>query len=141
MLGDFTAKELNDIFKPTFGNENINETNNDGGVRVVNLATYKSLALRNTMLPCCNIHKFTWTSGDGKAQSNGACSDGKRLWNVRDIQLFKEAHCNSDNWRVLTGGRERLAVNKLGSHGFHIERFILKMLNVIQGKEKYRVDV
>jgi hypothetical protein len=37
--------------------------------------------------------------------------------------------------------RERLAVNKQGSHKFHMERFNLKKLNVVEGKEKYRVEV
>jgi hypothetical protein len=37
--------------------------------------------------------------------------------------------------------RERLAVNKQGSHKFHLERFNLKKLNEVEGKEKYRVEV
>jgi hypothetical protein len=36
---------------------------------------------------------------------------------------------------------ERLAVNKQGSHRFHMERFNLKKLNEVGGKEKYRVQV
>jgi hypothetical protein len=37
--------------------------------------------------------------------------------------------------------RERLAVNKQGAYKFHTERFSLKKLNVVEGKEKYRVEV
>jgi hypothetical protein len=37
--------------------------------------------------------------------------------------------------------RERLAVNKQGSHNFHMERFNLKKLNEVDGKEKYHVEV
>jgi hypothetical protein len=36
-------------------------------LRAVNFATYKILAVKNTMLPHHNIHKFTCTSLDGKA--------------------------------------------------------------------------
>jgi hypothetical protein len=36
---------------------------------------------------------------------------------------------------------ERIAVNKQGSHTFHMERFNLKKLNGVEGKEKYRVEV
>jgi hypothetical protein len=36
---------------------------------------------------------------------------------------------------------ERLAVNKRGSHKFHMGRFNLNKLNEIEGKEKYRVEV
>jgi hypothetical protein len=45
---------------------------------------------------------------------------------------------------ILSGGgkiRERLAVNKQGSHRFHVERFNLKKLNEVEGKGKYRVEV
>jgi hypothetical protein len=36
---------------------------------------------------------------------------------------------------------ERIAVNKQGSHKFHMERFNLKKLNEVEGKEKYRFEV
>jgi hypothetical protein len=37
--------------------------------------------------------------------------------------------------------RERLAVNKQRSHRFHMERFNLKELNKVEGKEQFRVEV
>jgi hypothetical protein len=37
--------------------------------------------------------------------------------------------------------RERLSVNKQGSHKFHMERFNLKKVNEVEGKEKYHVEV
>jgi hypothetical protein len=37
--------------------------------------------------------------------------------------------------------RERLAMNKQRSHRFHIERFNLKKLNEVEGKEQFRVEV
>jgi hypothetical protein len=37
--------------------------------------------------------------------------------------------------------RERIAVNKQRSHRFHMERFNLKRLNEVEGKEQYRVEV
>jgi hypothetical protein len=36
---------------------------------------------------------------------------------------------------------ERLAVNKQRSHRFHMERFNLKKLNEVKGKEKYCTEV
>jgi hypothetical protein len=42
---------------------------------------------------------------------------------------------------VVAKIRERLAVNKLRSHKFHMERFNLKKSNTIEDKEKYRVEV
>jgi hypothetical protein len=36
---------------------------------------------------------------------------------------------------------ERLAVNKQLAHGVYMERFNLKKLNKIEGKEQYRVEI
>jgi hypothetical protein len=40
---------------------------------------------------------------------------------------------------VVAKIRERLAFNKQRSHKFHIERFSVKKLNEVEGKEKYCV--
>jgi hypothetical protein len=37
--------------------------------------------------------------------------------------------------------RERLAENKQRSQRFHMERFNLKELNEVEGKEQFRVEV
>jgi hypothetical protein len=42
---------------------------------------------------------------------------------------------------VVAKVREGLAVNKQRSHGFHMKKFILKKLNELEEKEKYRVEV
>jgi hypothetical protein len=42
---------------------------------------------------------------------------------------------------VVAKVRERLVVNKQSSHSFHIERFILKKLNEVEGRERYRFEV
>jgi hypothetical protein len=37
--------------------------------------------------------------------------------------------------------RERLAVSKQTTHTVHMERFNLKKLNEVEGKEQYRVEI
>jgi hypothetical protein len=70
LLGDLNAKVgREDIFKPTIGNQSLHEISNDNGVRVVNFATSKNLIAKSTMFPHHNIHKYTWTSADGKTHS------------------------------------------------------------------------
>jgi hypothetical protein len=67
LFGDFNAKvEREDIFKLTVGNGCFHEASNDNGVRVVNFATSKNLVVKSTMFPHRKIHKYTWTSPDGK---------------------------------------------------------------------------
>jgi len=60
VLGDFNAKVgKENVFKPTIGNESIHQDSNDNGVRRVNLATSKNLAVKSKMFPHRNIHKYT----------------------------------------------------------------------------------
>jgi hypothetical protein len=66
LLGDFSAKVGEDIFKPTIGNESLHEISNDNWVRVVNFATSKNLVVKSTVFPHFNIHKYTWTFPDWK---------------------------------------------------------------------------
>jgi len=68
---DFNAKvEGEDIFKPTIGNESLHEISNDNDVRIVNLATSRSMIFESKMFPHRDICKHTWTSPDGKTQSD-----------------------------------------------------------------------
>jgi hypothetical protein len=42
---------------------------------------------------------------------------------------------------VVAKVRERLAMSKQTTHRFHMERFNLKKLNEVKGKEQYRVEI
>ena len=67
LLGDFNAKVgRENIFKPTIGQDSLHQDSNDNGVRLVNFATSQNLVVKITMFPHRNIHKYTWTSPDGK---------------------------------------------------------------------------
>jgi hypothetical protein len=55
-----------DIFKPTTGKDTSHEISNDVGVRVVKFAIPRNLFVKSTMFPHCSIHKYTWTSPEGK---------------------------------------------------------------------------
>jgi hypothetical protein len=60
---------------------------------------------------------------------------------VLDVRSFTVADGDSDHYMAVAKVRERLAVNKQISHRFHMERFNLKKLNKIEGKEQYHVEV
>jgi hypothetical protein len=42
---------------------------------------------------------------------------------------------------VVAKVRERLAVNKQRSHRFHMEKFHLKKLHEVEGKDQYHIEV
>jgi hypothetical protein len=72
LFGDVNAKVgREDIFKPTIGNENLHEFSNDNRVKVVNFATPKSLIVKSTLFPHCNIHKYTWAFDEETKNQTG----------------------------------------------------------------------
>jgi hypothetical protein len=144
LLGDFNAKVgREDIFKPTIGNESLHEISNDLRIRVVDIATSKNLRVKSTMFSHRNIHKYTWTSPDGKTrnQIDHSLVDRRRHSSVLDVRLFRAADCDTDHYLVVAKVRERLALNKQRSQRLHMERFNLKKLNEVEGKEQYHIAV
>jgi hypothetical protein len=94
--------------------DSLHEISNDDGVTIVNFATSKTLRVKCTMFPHRNIHKYTWTSPDGKTHSqvDHILVDRRRHSNVPDVRLLRAVDCDSDHYLVVAKVRERLAVNK-----------------------------
>ena len=93
LLGDFNAKVgRENIFKPTIGNESIHQDSNDSGVRIVNFATSKNLVVKSTMFPHRNLHKYTWTSPDGRIHNQIDHILIDRRWhsNITDYEVSGE---------------------------------------------------
>jgi hypothetical protein len=74
---------------------------------------------------CSHITFYTWTSPDGKTinQIDHILIDRRRHSSVLDDRSFRAADCDTDHYLVVAKIKERLAVNKQGSHKFHMERF------------------
>jgi hypothetical protein len=61
--------------------------------------------------------------------------------NLLDVRSFRAADCDTDHYLVVAKVRERLSVNKQRSQRFNVERFNLKKLNDVEGKEQFHVEV
>jgi hypothetical protein len=121
LFGDFNTKIGRvDSFKTTIGNECLHEICNDNGIRVEHFATSKNLIVKSTMFPHGNIHKFTWTSPDGKTRNQIAhiLIDRRRHSSILDVRSFRAADCDTAHYLVVAKFRERLAVSKQTTHSY-----------------------
>ena len=143
LLGDFNTKVgRENILKPTIGNESLHQDSNDNGVRILNFATPKNLVVKNTIFPHRNIHKYTWTSPDGKTHNQIHHILIDRRWHssVLDVQSFRGADYDTDHHLVVTEVRERLAVSTKAAQRFDGEIFNLRKLNELKVRKQYQIE-
>jgi hypothetical protein len=97
----------------------------------------------NTMFPHRNIHKYTWTSPDGKIHSQIDHLLIDRRWhsNILDVRPFREVDYDTDHYLVVTEFRERLAVNKEAAQKFDGERFNLRNPNEMDVRKHYQIEI
>jgi hypothetical protein len=57
------------------------------------------------------------------------------------VRYFRAADCDTDHYLVVAQLNERLAVSKQITHRVDMERFSLKKLNEVEGKEQYRFEI
>jgi endonuclease/exonuclease/phosphatase family metal-dependent hydrolase len=128
LLGDFNVKlGREDTFKPTIRNESVLQDSNDNGFRVVTFATSQDLVVKSMMFPHRNIHKYTWTSPDGKTHNQVDHILIDRRWHssIFDVRSFRAADCDTDHYLVVAKVRDKLAVIKQAAQKFDVERYNL----------------
>jgi len=143
LLGDFNAKVgRENIFKPTIGQESLHQDSNDNGVGLVNFATSKNM-VKSTMFCHRNIHKYTWTSPDGKTHNQIDYVLIDRRWHssVLDVRSFRGADCDTDHYLVIAKVRERLAVGKQATQRCDRQRFNLRKLNEPEVRQQYQIEI
>ena len=132
-----------DIFKPIIGQESLHQNSNENGVRLVNFATSKNLVVKSTMFPHQNIHKYTWTSPDGKThnQIDHVLIDRRWHSSVLDVRSLRGADCDADHYLVIAKVRESLAVGKQAAKRVDRQRYNLSKLNDLEVRKQNQIEI
>jgi hypothetical protein len=87
---------------------------NDNEIRGVNFATSKNIIVKSTTFPRHDIHKHTWTSPDGVThnQIDHVFTDKRQHSNILDVQSFRRADYDTDNYLAMAKLEERISVSK-----------------------------
>ena len=144
LLGDTNAKvRRENIFKPTLRDDCLHQDINDNGIRVLNFATSKNLVLKSMMFPHRDIHKYTWTSPDGKThnQIDHILIDRRWHLSILDVLSFRGADCDTDHYPVVAKVSKRLAVNKQVALKFDVDRFILRKLSELDTGKQFKIKI
>ena len=94
--------------KPTIGNESLHQYSNDNGVRKINFVTKKKSSFKSMIFPHRNIHKYTWTSPDGKThkQIDRILIDTRWHLSMLDVRRFRGVECDNHYYLVVAKVRE-----------------------------------
>ena len=93
------------------------------------------------MFPNPDIHKYTWTSPDGKTniQIDHILIDSRWHSSVLDVRRFKRADCDTDHYLVVAKVTKILAVSKQAAQRCDGERFNLGKLNELEVGKQFRL--
>jgi len=97
-----------DIFKTTTGNDSLHQDSNGNCVRIVNFATKRNLVVKSMMFPHRKIHKYSWTSPDGKTHNQIYYILIDRRWHSRTLDV----RYDTDHCLLVSKVRKKLAASK-----------------------------
>jgi hypothetical protein len=90
-----------------------------------------------------NVHKYTWTSPDGKTDNQIDRILIDRRWHssILNVPSFRGADCDTDHYLVVAKVRERLTVSKQEARKLDVERFNLRMLSELEVRKQYQIKI
>ena len=143
VMGDLNAKvgTAQKDEERTVGNHSIKGVRNDNGERFVAFCAENNLAISTTMFPHKEIHKYTWTSPDGKHrnQIDHVAVNTRFKRSVQDARTYRGADVGSDHNLVVA--KTRLKLNSTGKKQKGTTRYEESKLKIKETREKYMLEL
>ena len=109
ILGEFNVKiGAREYFQTDNWEWGLHQDSKDNDVGIANFATSINLVITSTMFLHRDIHKYTWTSPDGKTHNQIGHILTDRRWHssIQDVWSFRGSDCNTDLRLVAAKVRE-----------------------------------
>jgi hypothetical protein len=100
------------VHQPTIGKHSLHESTNENGLRLVDFAGGRQLAIKSTYLMHKRIHLQTWHSPDGHTfnQIDHCLIAGTHFSDVIDVMARRGANIDSDHMLVAIKLRARICL-------------------------------
>jgi len=95
------------------------------------------------MFPRQNIHRYAWTSPDGKTHNQIDHILIDRRWhsNTIDVRSFRGVDCDTDHYLVVEKVKESLAVSQQAAQKFDVEIFNNRQLSELEVMKQFQIKI
>jgi hypothetical protein len=104
VMGDTNVKVCREtVHQPTIGKHSLHESTNENGLRLVDFAAGRQMAIKSTYFMHKLIHLQTWQSPDGHTfnQIDHCLIDGRHFSDVIDVIARSGVNIDSDHMLVV----------------------------------------
>ncbi|KAL9976159.1 hypothetical protein ACROYT_G013418 [Oculina patagonica] len=145
IMGDWNAKLGHQLEgeNGVVGKHGLGSDRSDNGERFIEFCAANNMAITTTMFPHKDIHKYTWTSPDGRTrnQIDHIAVNGIFKRSVQDFRAFRGADVGSDHNLVVGNIRLKLSgvVRKQGK--LTARKYELSKLKVPEIKQRFVLEL
>ncbi|XP_058456481.1 craniofacial development protein 2-like [Malaya genurostris] len=112
VIGDFNAQVGQEVeFRPVVGRFSAHQQTNENGLRLIDFATSKNMAIKSTFFQHRLLHRYTWRSPmQTETQIDHVLIDGRHFSDIIDVRTYRGANIDSDHYLVMVMLRPKLSV-------------------------------
>ncbi|XP_058453484.1 craniofacial development protein 2-like [Malaya genurostris] len=112
VIGDFNAQVGQEVeYRPVVGRFSAHQQTNENGLRLIDFATSKNMAIKSTFFQHRLLHRYTWRSPmQTETQIDHVLIDGRHFSDIIDVRTYRGANIDSDHYLVMVKLRPKLSV-------------------------------